>query len=532
MTALPKLDYQGKTPINPEPIKEPATAQTRIAKQEKGQEAEKLEAPITTISTLRAGAKRKYGDENETAKPVKAQSGKPQSDKENEAVDVGIKKAPDSKGRVIKDISSRKEPRPSNKAARPALSAKSSNEDISTPRKAPRDQIKSAKAAKTSQTLDNIIAREREKKQLPAPTSSPVLELDIPPPPPEPPVAVTALLPDSLFELDPEPDQEHETSAAPLTIPDTPDRAVLQEAPTDTPPPGYLALNGETARPSRRARSAVSYAEPNLRDKMRRPTKELFDAVAGEGKFKQRNSINVPGLGLGGGTGSAPASTVKPISESTEPPRETVAPSPSAHREPIIEAAAFPSSVSTERRKRPSVIGTTLNQPAPTTLNFENIPHAPPPKPRPAPAVAPAKPTTADDIYDFSSTSPGPTSAASTSEPKDFAPKPRRQQLRRASAAAAHQALRDYAAADDEDGQSVRQPSASSRGHARKRASMLAPKKTPLAEMMMLDAAGEGGGDTSSSFEDVGRDGDVEEETSQRERDRRKRVDRRRSMML
>lgn len=534
MTALPKLDYQGKTPINPEPIKEPATAPIRIAKEEKGGEAEKLEAPTTTISTLRAGAKRKYGDENETAKPAKAQSGKPQSDKENEAVDAGIKKAPDSKGRVIKDISSRKEPRPSNKTARPALSAKSSNEDISTPRKAPRDQIKSAKAAKTSQTLDNIIAREREKKRLPAPTSSPVLELDIPPPPPEPPVAVTAVLPDCLFELDPEPDQEHENSAPPLTIPDTPDRAAPQEAPADTPPPGYLALNGETARPSRRARSAVSYAEPNLRDKMRRPTKELFDAVAGEGKFKQRNSINVPGLGLGGGTGSAPASTVKPIPEATEPPREIVAPSPSAHREPVLDTTAFPSSISTERRKRPSVIGTAQNQQAPTAPNFENIPHAPPPKPRPAPAAAPAKPTTADDIYDFSSTSPGPTSAASTSEPKEFAPKPRRQQLRRASAAAAHQALRDYAAADDEDGQSVRQ-SASSRGHARKRASMLAPKKTPVAEMMTLEsAAGEGGGDISmsSSFEDVGRDGDVEEETSQRERDRRKRVDRRRSMML
>lgn len=535
IAALPKLDYQGETPGNPEAIKEPATAPIRIAKPEKGTETEKLEAPTATTSTLRAGAKRKYGDENETAKPVKAQSGKPQSDKENEAVDVGIKKAPDSKGRVIKDISSRKEPKLSNKAARPALSAKSSNEDVSTPRKAPRDQIKSAKAAKTSQTLDNIIAREREKKQLPAPTSSPVLELDVPPPPPEPPVAVTAVLPDSLFELDPEPDQDPETSA-PLITPDTPDRAAPQEAPADTPPPGYLALNGETARPSRRARSAVSYAEPNLRDKMRRPTKELFDAVAGEGKFKQRNSINIPGLGLGGGTGSAPASTVKPTSEATEPPREIVAPSPSAYREPTIETTAFPSSVSTERRKRPSVIGTTQAQQAPTAINFENIPHAPPPKPRPAPAAAPAKSTTADDIYDFSSTSPGPSAATSTSEPKEFAPKTRRQQLRRASAAAAHQALRDYAAADDEDGQSAR-PSASSRGHARKRASMLAPKKTPLAEMMMLEAAGEGGGDTSmasslSSFEEAGRDADVEEETSQRERDRRKRVDRRRSMML
>ncbi|KAK0740971.1 hypothetical protein B0T18DRAFT_491487 [Schizothecium vesticola] len=539
MAALPKLDYQGKTPSNPEPTKELAAAPIRIVKPEKGTETEQPAAPTTTISTLRAGAKRKYGDENETTKPVKAQSDKPQPDKENEVVDVGNKKAPDSKGRVIKDVSSRKEPKPSNNAARPALSAKSANEDVSTPRKAPRDQIKSAKAAKTSQTLDNIIAREREKKQLPAPMSAPVLELAIPPPPPEPPIAVTAVLPDSLFDLDPEPDQEPEASAPPLTTPDTPDRPAPQEAPADTPPPGYLALNGETARPSRRARSAVSYAEPNLRDKMRRPTKELFDAVAGEGRFKQRTSINVPGLGLCGGTGSAPASTVKPISESTETPRETVAPSPSAPRQPAIETTAFPNGISTERRKRPSVIGNTQDQQAPTAINFHSIPHAPPPKPRPAPAMAPTKPTAADDVYDFSNTSPGPTAAASTSEPKEFAAKPRRQQLRRASAAAAHQALRDYAAADDEDGQSVKQ-SASSRGQARKRASMLAPKKTPLAEMMMLEAAGEGGGDASmassfSSFEEGGEasgNGDGEEETSQRERDRRKRVDRRRSMML
>jgi len=54
----------------------------------------------------------------------------------------------------------------------------------------------------------------------------------------------------------------------------------------DTPPPGELlgshrtADNGSgMARPSRRARPAVNYAEPNLISKMRRPTKDLADAV-------------------------------------------------------------------------------------------------------------------------------------------------------------------------------------------------------------------------------------------------------------
>ncbi|RMD41166.1 hypothetical protein DV735_g3955, partial [Chaetothyriales sp. CBS 134920] len=40
-------------------------------------------------------------------------------------------------------------------------------------------------------------------------------------------------------------------------------------------------LNGSIGRASRRARAAVSYAEPNLRDKMRRPGKELVSAVEG-----------------------------------------------------------------------------------------------------------------------------------------------------------------------------------------------------------------------------------------------------------
>jgi hypothetical protein len=54
----------------------------------------------------------------------------------------------------------------------------------------------------------------------------------------------------------------------------------------DTPPPAELGPGNEGQRPSRRARGAVSYAEPNLRDKMRRPTKELADAVGAEVKGK------------------------------------------------------------------------------------------------------------------------------------------------------------------------------------------------------------------------------------------------------
>ena len=48
----------------------------------------------------------------------------------------------------------------------------------------------------------------------------------------------------------------------------------------DTAPPSDLGSNDESNRPSRRSRPSVSYTEPNLRAKMRRPTNEFVDAVA------------------------------------------------------------------------------------------------------------------------------------------------------------------------------------------------------------------------------------------------------------
>ncbi|KAF7184545.1 hypothetical protein CNMCM7691_005667 [Aspergillus felis] len=53
-------------------------------------------------------------------------------------------------------------------------------------------------------------------------------------------------------------------------------------------------LSAPPSRPSRRQRSVVSYAEPNLRDKMRRPTNELVPAVAGERLSKTWNTAALP----------------------------------------------------------------------------------------------------------------------------------------------------------------------------------------------------------------------------------------------
>jgi len=87
---------------------------------------------------------------------------------------------------------------------------------------------------------------------------------------------------------------EPETPAAPDAFsPIDSGSSAIRANSRDTPPPPDLDPGMEGQRPSRRARGSVSYAEPNLRDKMRRPTKELVDAVAGEGKA-QRLSIVKP----------------------------------------------------------------------------------------------------------------------------------------------------------------------------------------------------------------------------------------------
>lgn len=50
--------------------------------------------------------------------------------------------------------------------------------------------------------------------------------------------------------------------------------------PALSPHPNAMNTEESAIRPSRRRGAVVSYAEPNLRDKMRRPTKEMIDAVA------------------------------------------------------------------------------------------------------------------------------------------------------------------------------------------------------------------------------------------------------------
>ncbi|KAI0200628.1 hypothetical protein F4808DRAFT_460732 [Astrocystis sublimbata] len=168
----------------------------------------------------------------------------------------------------------------SSTSQRKPLGAKSSNENLASPKKvgkAPADEKggKPKAATKDDQYCKDHPKRQREpKKERPQ-----VVEI---PPPSSPEMVVTSV------DIEPE-----SLSAEPnLAVPDSPAEVhALREQMNETPPPVDISSKGETTRGNRRARAAVSYAEPNLRDKMRRPnTKEVYDAVAGEGKQGRRTS--------------------------------------------------------------------------------------------------------------------------------------------------------------------------------------------------------------------------------------------------
>ena len=79
----------------------------------------------------------------------------------------------------------------------------------------------------------------------------------------------------------------------------------------DTPPPADLDADTTATIPcseipgrgSRRPRGSVSYAEPNLRDKMRRPTKELVDAVGAEDRVQAIRIDEIKSSGSDAGNG-------------------------------------------------------------------------------------------------------------------------------------------------------------------------------------------------------------------------------------
>ncbi|KAI1127327.1 hypothetical protein F5Y10DRAFT_195996 [Nemania abortiva] len=230
----------------------------------------------TTVQTAKANLKRKTreDDEKENAplsKPLLPAGGVIKSHPEKTTSEKA-----NSMNRPIKELpAGRKESREksSNVMQRKPLGAKSSNEALGTVKKSTKVPTEGKGAKPKAESKDNEPAKDHLKLQKEPKT------IDIPPPASPEPVSRVDIEPESL-------------SAEPnLAVPDSPEACPPREKINDTPPPVDISSKGETTRGNRRARAAVSYAEPNLRDKMRRPnTKQLFDAVAGEGKNIRRTS--------------------------------------------------------------------------------------------------------------------------------------------------------------------------------------------------------------------------------------------------
>ncbi|KAI0418716.1 hypothetical protein F5X98DRAFT_337075 [Xylaria grammica] len=156
---------------------------------------------------------------------------------------------------------------------RKPLGAKNSNEALGSPKKSTQPSAEGKKTKLREEDTGDKPTKDSLKPQNePAP-------IEIVPPSPLKTAPVIDIEPESLPA---EPD---------VAVPDSPEISALREEVNDTPPPVDISSKGETTRANRRARAAVSYAEPNLRVKMRRPnTKQLFDAVTSENKNIRRTS--------------------------------------------------------------------------------------------------------------------------------------------------------------------------------------------------------------------------------------------------
>lgn len=292
--APPKIDPPETTAIQSPAKKAPRRPEPKVTPEPKADALQlpiplapaPVPAPVKPEQTVaKCGSKRKQAvaDENEPPSFTKDNNTLSNSqstpDKPKSATVREIKNRRNSRGLpgARREARDRKSSAAAPAPARPALAAKSTNEDVSSPRKLP-----AKGAAVDCEKPSNKAVTQREVKTKAAPPQAQAEPIPILPKSPSPP-RVMNIHPAELAAPNP---------AAQLPPPGTPGRAGVKETFCDTPPPPDISSGGDTARPSRRSRASVSYAEPNLRDKMRRPSSELTDAVSGKTKYKQRASIS------------------------------------------------------------------------------------------------------------------------------------------------------------------------------------------------------------------------------------------------
>ncbi len=527
----PKLDYARKPSGSPEPEKKLVNEASKPASPIKDAAPAKKAAPEVVSQPIRAGAKRKFGDENGTAQTATGHAGK-------ENVVAAEKILPARAGLKRRSLAEPTGVKQERRGTRTPLAAKSTNADVSSPRKASKGApLKEPKKEKANGPEDTVM-----RDVVPAPKPLPVVEIPAPEATP-----VVAVLLEAATSL---------PSAAPSS-PSTPNRQP-QEAPHDTPPPADISSTGEMSRPSRRVRASISYAEPNLRDKMRRPTKQLFDAVAGEGKFVHRGTKQDEHSGPTssskvrsepeGSTGRS--DKILAAGDPTSKAQLQALLSPLAQKDVLPET--LPNTVVTERRKRPSAVRESLTalsrprsaspeltrstamEPQATAGSSSSNNHTATATTNPPPSASDA------DIYDFAASSPTSHHSSPDTSSGEFKPTPStttaattnsRSRTARKSSMAAAAALREILDEEEHDDmptkthQPPRPPNKPrSATHAgRKRSSMLAPNKSSMLLDSLEDAAADA--DTSGTSAE-GERGGRERETGGRG------VARRRSMML
>lgn len=263
------------------PLKVTKTRDT-IQEEPKAYQAERAKESATSttesesrgaIQVVKSNLKRKIREDDEKENALFLKSSLPAT--KNHAEKVTSEKA-NPIGRSIKELPIYKKDtreKSTHATQRRPLGAKNSNEALGSPKKSAKAPAESKGTKPKTENKDDGSAKGQLKLQKePSP-------IEIPRP----------SSPEVVTRIDIEP--ESPSPEPKLAIPDSPEAFVSREEIHDTPPPLDISSKGETTRGNRRARAAVSYAEPNLRVKMRRPnTKEVFDAVAGEGKNIRRTS--------------------------------------------------------------------------------------------------------------------------------------------------------------------------------------------------------------------------------------------------
>jgi hypothetical protein len=367
--ALPSPQADEPIEAIPSPEKPKSSPVSRLVSPEKDEPATTAPEPKLPKSALfkeflttptKQGKKRKLTARDETdltkampPKPAQENQPPPVLSSKPSVFDKTRKKTPKELTEMQKEFKEQ------SGVPRKPLSAKSTNDDISSPKKM------TARSGKGLVTSDNTTvkpstagAKNAQERPRGRPRNPVVVKID--PAPPAEPITVTV--------ADNEPSDLGKPLAEPeLLSPNSPESAPQADASRgDTPPPVDISCTGETSRPGRRNRTAVSYAEPNLRDKMRRPTKELVDAVVDRrsSQFQEllgRDSSHATQRGSDIGTA---------MKEDLEPGSIPASPLAKKGASAVEER---PASKATERRKRPSSVASKAAEVAAEQENYQEI---------------------------------------------------------------------------------------------------------------------------------------------------------------